>query len=134
MGCTSPCELIESASVSPTFRLTKTGVLQHRRALPEAMQDVLVLDAGAAVDELMKLDDEIALATDLPYFDGIDPSAIRDWSTVDALAPDAFASIPVEEALLRAQLAIMIAESSRRAGEGSKGSAAESLARSGMDS
>lgn len=83
-------QLIGVASVDARFRLVRVGksssaILQHRRVLPAEMQTCLVMDAGAQVDKLLALDDEIQLAHEvLPQFAGMrDPSGVKDWSDVE---------------------------------------------------
>ncbi|MCO4748429.1 MAG: hypothetical protein KC912_26810, partial [Proteobacteria bacterium] len=66
-------------------------------------------------------------AADLPslagldaYYDALTASAAfshGDWSTVDELAASAFAGLPADEVLLRAQLAAIVAESAWRSGQ-----------------
>ena len=87
--------ILEAASVAPeSFTLgTSTGaeqnILQHRRILPpELDHGVVVLDAGAEVDALQKLDAALVNAEALPWWprrpDGkpVPASDLKDWSNV----------------------------------------------------
>ncbi|MBY0400357.1 hypothetical protein K2X89_08690, partial [Myxococcota bacterium] len=87
--------ILEAASVAPdSFTLVSTGedqtVLQHRRILPKELDHgVVVLDAGAEVDALQRIDRALINAETLPWWptDGtgkpIPARGLKDWSNVE---------------------------------------------------
>lgn len=88
--------LLEALAVNTSVRFVVNGakrggaILQHRRILPDAFRNLLILDAGAEVDQLRMLDVEAGLAhRDLPHFtEAREPAKVKDWRsvTVDWLA------------------------------------------------
>jgi hypothetical protein len=87
--------ILEAASVAPdSFTLVSTGadqtVLQHRRILPRELDHgVVVLDAGAEVDELQRIDRALINAETLPWWPKsggekpIPARDLKDWSNVE---------------------------------------------------
>lgn len=87
--------ILEAASVAPdSFTLVSTGadqtVLQHRRILPKELdRGVVVLDAGAEVDALQRIDRALINAETLPWWPRDDTGKpipardLKDWSNVE---------------------------------------------------
>ena len=74
--------LLGHSNLSSEFRVIPQGVVQHRRALPEDLLSAVILDAGADIDRLQELDEEVETASTLHpgLWEGVPMR--KDWSQV----------------------------------------------------